>query len=166
MRSMPPILPVLLLTPLAACASDPWREWPVADVAMSDLAITRVGWDRGQATDPGADGSPRYTWVVDIQNGSGTIWSGEVRVIAELESGGQVHADTLTEQVVVPGRRVITVTDFGRLTAGASTDGLMPRFQVRIGAYCATIEGESGSAAPCPEEPAVAPPTDAGPPIP
>lgn len=154
-----------LLLPLLACApADPWVEWPVTDATMSDLAVTRVAWDQGEGTEPGADGQPRYAWELDIQNTSGTIWSGRVQIITEMEIGGQVYADTLSDQAVIPGRRVMTATNFGRLGAGA--EGITPRFRVRIGAYCATIQGEVAEAGPCPEEPAAeAAPTDVGPPI-
>ncbi len=154
-----------LLLPLLACApADPWVEWPVTDATMSDLAVTRVAWDQGEGTEPGADGQPRYAWALDIQNTSGTIWSGRVQIITEVESGGQVYADTLSDQAVIPGRRVMTATNFGRLGAGA--EGITPRFRVRIGAYCATIQGDVAESGPCPEEPAAeAAPTDVGPPI-
>lgn len=161
--AVPAALAVLL--PLLACApADPWVEWPVTDAHLSDLAITRVAWDQGEGTEAGPDGQARYAWELDIQNTSGTIWSGQVRIITELESGGQVVADTLTDRVVVPGRRLVTAANFGRLGAGAV--GITPRFRVRIGAYCATIQGEVAEAGPCPEEPQTEePPTDVGPPI-
>lgn len=167
MRTAATFSALTVLLPLLACApADPWVEWPVAEATMSDLAITRVAWDQGQDTEPGADGQPRYAWAVDIQNTSQTIWSGRVQIIAEVESGGQVFADTLSDQAVIPGRRVMTATNFGRLAAGASAEGITPRFRVRIGAYCATIQGTSAEAGPCPEEPETEePPTDMGPPI-
>lgn len=159
--------PVLaLLLPLVACApANPWVEAAVEEVALSDLQIVRTGWDQGRETEPGADGQARYTWVLDIQNSSTTIWSGQVHIIAELEAGGLVHADTVSERVVVPGRRTVTVRDFGRIGADTETRGVMPKFKVRIGAYCAEVQGETGSAGPCPEAPEVEPPTDMGPPI-
>lgn len=165
MRTAATPLALAVLLPLLACApADPWVEWPHADVAMSDLAISRVAWDQGEGTEPGPDGQPRYAWALDIQNTSTTIWSGRVRIITELDAGGGVFADTLTDQVVIPGRRLVTATNFGRLRAGA--EGATPRFRVRIGAYCATIQGESAESGPCPEEPAAeAAPTDVGPPI-
>ncbi|MFN2315647.1 MAG: hypothetical protein ABR551_00005 [Gemmatimonadales bacterium] len=165
MRTAATPFALAVLLPLLACApADPWVEWPVTDATMSDLAITRVAWDQGEGTEPGPDGQARYAWALDIENTSTTIWSGRVTIITEWESGGQVFADTLRDQVVIPGRRVLTATNFGRL--GAGVEGVTPRFRVRIGAYCATIQGESAESGPCPEEPAATePPTDVGPPI-
>ena len=165
MRTAATPFALAVLLPLLACApADPWVEWPVTDAHLSDLAITRVAWDQGDGTEPGPDGQPRYAWELDIENTSGTIWSGQMRIITELEAGGQVLVDTLTDRVVIPGRRLVTAANFSRLGAGA--EGVTPRFRVRIGAYCATIHGEVAEAGPCPEEPAVeAAPTDVGPPI-
>lgn len=166
MRTAVAPLALALAVALPGCSpSNPWVEATVEGVELSDLQVVRTGWDQGRETDPGADGQARYTWVVDIHNGSTTIWSGQVRIIAELESGGQVFSDTLSERVVVPGRRTITVRDFGRLAGEAATSGVMPRFKVRIGSWCAEVHRGEGSAAVCPEEPVEAPPTDMGPPI-
>lgn len=164
MRSTQPVVLALSALLLVACApADPWVEWPLTDATMADLAITRVAWDQGEGTEPGPDGQPRYAWALDLQNTSTTIWSGRVQIITEVESGAQVFADTLTDQVVIPGRRVVTASNFGRFAPG---DGAVPRFRVRIGAYCATIQGAVAEAGPCPEEPeAEEPPTDVGPPI-
>jgi hypothetical protein len=164
MRTATAPFALVVLLPLLACApADPWVEWPVTDATLSDLAITRVAWDQGEGTEAGPDGQPRFAWEVDIQNTSTTIWSGRVRIITELESSGQVFADTLSDRVVIPGRRLITAANFGRLGAGAL--GITPRFRVRIGAYCATIHGEVAESGACPEEPAVEAPTDSVPPI-
>lgn len=165
MRTLPRTLaPALLL--LVACAGDPWVEWPLTEVSMSDLEITRTAWDQGQVAEPGPDGQPRYSWELDIQNTSTTIWSGRVQIIAELDAGGTVIADTVSDQMVIPGRRVVTAANFGRMPGGVAAGSMMPRFRVRIGAWCATVQGETGEAAPCPEEPAVAEPgADVGPPI-
>jgi hypothetical protein len=158
--------PFALALALTGCApANPWVEATVEGVALSDLQVVRTGWDQGREAEPGADGQARYTWVMDIQNGSTTIWSGQVRIIAELEAGGQVFSDTINQRVVVPGRRTITVRDFGRMPGEVETGGLMPRFKVRIGSWCAEVHRGEGSAAVCPEEPAAAPPTDMGPPI-
>lgn len=167
MRILPRFRTLLLLPVLAACDGDPWAEWPQTGVALSDLEVTRVAWDQGRTAEPGPGGNARYSWQVDIQNTSTTIWSGRIQIIAELEAGGALVADTLSDQVVIPGGRLITAANFGGIPSGASLDGLMPRFRVRIGAWCATIHGATGEAAPCPEEPAAAEeaPTDVGPPI-
>ncbi len=164
MRTAALPLALAVVLPLLACApANPWVEWSVTDATLSDLAITRVAWDQGDA-EAGPDGQARYAWELDIQNTSGTIWSGQVQIITELDAGGQVIADTLSDRVVIPGRRLVTAANFGRLGAGA--EGVTPRFKVRIGAYCATIQGEVGESGPCPAEPeAEEAPTDIGPPI-
>lgn len=155
-------VPLLLA---AGCApADPWVWWPAPDeVMLGDLQVARTGWERGRETDPGDQGQDRYTWAIEVRNTSGTIWSGQIRIIAELSAGGATYTDTLTERIVVPGRRTITVSDFGRMTAGETN--VVPRFAIRIGRYCATIQGTQGEAQACPEEPAEEPPTDVGPPI-